>query len=780
MRHWPAPHLNCMTGPGTQGRDGGMNIQTAAASWPAPSARDWKSGDASDQTMERNSRPLNEVAVRFPLAYSPLAPPTSTGGQTSLNRIYHLLPRSVKRKLNPNFVDWLMGWPTGWSGYRAVGMESFHLWRRMHISALMRICGAHVQTEPIGTEPIGVEDSLMPYGQCEPDCGRCSACELDQRFVPGDGPLPCLILFIGEKPGQQEANIGRPFIGDSGKEFNQNYLHMMGTERGLVRITNSVHCRLGGNNNTPTAAQVQACAGHHLAMEVAECQPELIVLMGSTACSLVPAVDLTRDHGIPRKIAAGGMPLVPEWAGWVVAINHPAAGLHDTALMQPLMEDFERVGKWLRGEWEPPVDEWQGREDYREVQTVEELVEDFMPGPTPPRVVHCKKEPYTLYIGRPSELGNPFSHRPSSVPGTVVGPTVEWAIDQFEQHAREHLMEKIAEIPEGAVLGCWCKPGPCHGDVIVKLWKELHRGGESDFSTSYRWLPVDTENDGPRQWSLQYSLRPGHGRMIMADNREVLEMLDHFIGSFWPLDGLAMHNAAHDLEELERMGFKGFEWRDTMQEAYHLCNLPQGLKALAWRLFGVEMQSWEDLVTPPSLAKLRAWLEAVMEVEQLDAEERIITYTRMRVKCQACGKVTCGRKAKRGEEPGMYPGAHQPVELDQEEPQSEQRCWGCEVPGEELGFTEIERIATVGEKTARHLLRYLDSPTYKPWDKIREMVRDRGLGWEGWPIRSIANVEREKAVRYSCRDADVTGRLMTWLEQERTRRMAEGGEWYVD
>lgn len=26
----------------------------------------------------------------------------------------------------------------------------------------------------------------------------------------------------------------------------------------------------------------------------------------------------------------------------------------------------------------------------------------------------------------------------------------------------------------GKVLGCWCKPGPCHGDVLIKLWKEKH------------------------------------------------------------------------------------------------------------------------------------------------------------------------------------------------------------------------------------------------------------------------------------------------------------------
>lgn len=90
------------------------------------------------------------------------------------------------------------------------------------------------------------------------------------------------------------------------------------------------------------------------------------------------------------------------------------------------------------------------------------------------RVVHCKKQPYTHYIGRPSLLGNPFSHKQESCAEYLVD-TVEEAIISFEDYARESftIMEAIMNLPEDAVLGCWCKPGPCHGDVIIKLWKEF-------------------------------------------------------------------------------------------------------------------------------------------------------------------------------------------------------------------------------------------------------------------------------------------------------------------
>ena len=83
------------------------------------------------------------------------------------------------------------------------------------------------------------------------------------------------------------------------------------------------------------------------------------------------------------------------------------------------------------------------------------------------RVVHFKKEPYTVYIGRPSQFGNPY-------------PLVEYprseAIEKYEVYARENpkLLAAIKELDHDSVLGCWCAPRACHGDIIIKLWKELN------------------------------------------------------------------------------------------------------------------------------------------------------------------------------------------------------------------------------------------------------------------------------------------------------------------
>ena len=45
----------------------------------------------------------------------------------------------------------------------------------------------------------------------------------------------------------------------------------------------------------------------------------------------------------------------------------------------------------------------------------------------------------------------------------------------YETYVRKspQLMSSLHEL-EGKQLGCWCKPGPCHGDVLVSLYKEKY------------------------------------------------------------------------------------------------------------------------------------------------------------------------------------------------------------------------------------------------------------------------------------------------------------------
>ena len=85
-----------------------------------------------------------------------------------------------------------------------------------------------------------------------------------------------------------------------------------------------------------------------------------------------------------------------------------------------------------------------------------------------PRVVHCKKEEFDVYVGRGSRWGNPYSHKEGTLAEHVVGSRTE-AIQKFEEYllSNEELMGSLEEL-RGKTLGCWCKPKSCHGDILIK------------------------------------------------------------------------------------------------------------------------------------------------------------------------------------------------------------------------------------------------------------------------------------------------------------------------
>lgn len=79
------------------------------------------------------------------------------------------------------------------------------------------------------------------------------------------------------------------------------------------------------------------------------------------------------------------------------------------------------------------------------------------------RVVHCKKEPFNVYIGRPYKWGNPFKIGKDGSRQEVIQKYKDMIIVNTE------LINQIPIELKGNTLGCWCKPCPCHGDVLVDL-----------------------------------------------------------------------------------------------------------------------------------------------------------------------------------------------------------------------------------------------------------------------------------------------------------------------
>jgi hypothetical protein len=91
------------------------------------------------------------------------------------------------------------------------------------------------------------------------------------------------------------------------------------------------------------------------------------------------------------------------------------------------------------------------------------------------RVVHCKKEDFDIYIGRPSKWGNPFSHEEKTIAKWKVSSR-DIAIRSYKEWITtgdgKHLLKDLHEL-KNKTLGCWCKPKSCHGDILCELVNKI-------------------------------------------------------------------------------------------------------------------------------------------------------------------------------------------------------------------------------------------------------------------------------------------------------------------
>lgn len=87
------------------------------------------------------------------------------------------------------------------------------------------------------------------------------------------------------------------------------------------------------------------------------------------------------------------------------------------------------------------------------------------------RVVNISQEDYDVFIGRGSKWGNPFTHiKDKHTLADTIVDTREEAIERYREYilGNTNLMNSLDEL-EGKVLGCYCKPKSCHGDILLEL-----------------------------------------------------------------------------------------------------------------------------------------------------------------------------------------------------------------------------------------------------------------------------------------------------------------------
>lgn len=236
-------------------------------------------------------------------------------------------------------------------------------------------------------------------------------------------------------------------------------------------------------------------------------------------------------------------------------------------------------------------------------------------------------------------------------------------------------------------------------------------------------LAMDTESRrGGDPYCVTFSQWPGAGRLIRAERRDLLDVLQSQLTQW--LGPILFHNWLYDAAVVERMQLRLPIRRvvDTMARVFHLGNLPQGLKALAWRELGMAMEDFEDVVLPYSRRRVIDYYEGAATFEWPKPEEQMVPDGEGGLKLYRPQGMTT--KLKRF-------------------------------------FTDLKKAPDTKD-------------VFGVWEKWDQEAIERECG--EWPGVCISHVPFERVLHYACRDVDALIRLWPVIRRMRTRVRKVGQE----
>jgi len=175
--------------------------------------------------------------------------------------------------------------------------------------------------------------------QIQKDLGDCHRCKLAggrNTIVFGEGNPRAALVFIGEGPGADEDEQGRPFVGRAGQLLNR-MIQAIGLKRQEVYICNVVKCRPPGNR-TPEKDETDTCSPF-LFRQVEAIQPRLICCLGAPAMRTV--------LGLKEGIMKVRGQFFEYGTTKALVTVHPAYILRNPREEKILREDFEKIRLFL-------------------------------------------------------------------------------------------------------------------------------------------------------------------------------------------------------------------------------------------------------------------------------------------------------------------------------------------------------------------------------------------------------------------------------------------------
>lgn len=170
------------------------------------------------------------------------------------------------------------------------------------------------------------------------DCHLCELSKSRHNVVFGEGDLNADIFFIGESPGTNEDNEGKPFLGRSGELLTKMIENVLNIKRQSVYIANIVKCR-PPDNRAISSIEALTCKPY-IFKQIELIKPKLIVALGETAYYY-----LTGDETKINKIRGtmhtqDGYTIIPTY--------HPSYLLRNPSAKKEVFEDLKKVKELMK------------------------------------------------------------------------------------------------------------------------------------------------------------------------------------------------------------------------------------------------------------------------------------------------------------------------------------------------------------------------------------------------------------------------------------------------
>ncbi len=184
---------------------------------------------------------------------------------------------------------------------------------------------------------IAKQSGLVAVRELLGDCRRCALHRTRHSLVFGEGNPGAELVFVGEAPGADEDEQGRPFVGRAGQLLTK-IIGAMGLKREEVYICNILKCRPPGNRN-PQPEEITPCEPF-LIRQLEAIRPRMICALGTFAAHTLLKSEAPISVLRGRFHSYQGIPLMPTY--------HPAYLLRNPGAKKQVWEDVQMIMKTLK------------------------------------------------------------------------------------------------------------------------------------------------------------------------------------------------------------------------------------------------------------------------------------------------------------------------------------------------------------------------------------------------------------------------------------------------